>query len=142
MLRKIPPGPLAGKRLDGEQVIAEIVKNARELIVVKASIFNGYPLIHVRLAFRTPEGKLRYTREGITVRPREQAQALAKAILEADRLSDDAEAPAPPVAPVAPVAANGTTTELAAWQARFPNVPTWKLNQMREEQGLARFPEP
>jgi len=92
-MRKIPPGPLTGKQPDGEQIIATIKKNEREEIVVKAVIFNGYPTVHVRLYFRDKEGKLKPTREGVTLKPGEQLQTLVKGL----RMLNDAHEQGTPV---------------------------------------------
>jgi len=83
MAPKIPPGPLTGKRPNGEQVIAQIKKNESQEVVVRASILNGWPFIDVRLAF-WKAGELHYTGKGVTLKPG-AAQALIHAIAKAAR---------------------------------------------------------
>ena len=168
MAPKIPPGPLTGKRPNGEQVIAQIKKNESQEVVVRASILNGWPFIDIRLAF-WKAGELHYTGKGITLKPGEPAQALIHAIAKAAReLGDSPQVtnpavtsgtPAvtsgtpvsPPPAPVAsansapppPASSNGTAREPVSETAKMmmKNNPGKTLEELNEDR-VARGKDP
>jgi len=119
MARKIPPGPLAGKQPDGEQVLAEIKKSERETIVVKTSIYHGYFTVHLRLTFQDKAGEWHYTREGVTLKPNEELDKAIQALAEAREIyrtlnpavtSGTGAAPVTSQPPSPPPAANGASS--------------------------------
>ena len=128
MPRKVVPGPLAGKQPDGDTVVAEIRKSESDTLVVKATVYNGYPSIHARIAYHADNGELRYTRKGFSVKAGEQLEALIKGLTEAGRLLGAPPVTSqPPPTPEAPAPSSSNGSAEVTRGAREPQSETARL---------------
>jgi hypothetical protein len=72
--------------MSGPRIIAEIPKNAREMIRVSLGEFHGRAVLDCRIWYQPGDGDMRPGSKGLTVAIRhlpQLADALAKAVLEA-----------------------------------------------------------